>query len=100
MLPAAAWIKVVDGQGEREDSVHSGSSSQLDLGQLGRGLDTAEHLLGTLAAALADRVADVARCAAIDRRVAWLAGLAEIAVDGNVRLTERDRNEATKSGTS
>ena len=58
---------------------------QLDLPHPGSRLDPAEGLLDPLAAAQADRIAGVARGAAVDGDLAHLAGLRHRPVDGDVR---------------
>jgi hypothetical protein len=60
-------------------------ASQLDFGEAGGRLDQAERFLVPLAAALADRLAGMTERPPIDRCLAWLAGLAQMPVDGDVR---------------
>ena len=72
-------------QGEGEDRIDLGMSSQLDLGETGRALGPSEHLLDALAAALADLIAGVACGALVYRRCPRLAGLGEMPVDRDMR---------------
>ena len=77
--------QVVGGGREGEDSFGPCAPPDLHLIIAGLRLDPAEDLLDALADALADGVAGVARGAPVDGGFAPLAGLADRAVDGEVR---------------
>ena len=65
-----------------EGTVNMGSRRR---GQPGGTLDPAEHLLDTFAVALANLVAGVPQGSSVDRRLAPLAGLGQMTIDGDVR---------------
>ena len=92
--------QIVGRQRHGEGGVDPGAASQFDLGETGRRLDPAEHLLDPLAAALADGIARMTQGAPVDGRLARLAGLAQMPVDGDVRVTERLFRASTKASTS
>ena len=77
--------------GKREHPAHPVEPAMPGLGQPAGGLNPAEPLLDTLAQALDGGVARVASGAPVDPGQAPLAQLAEPAVDGDVRVTERSR---------
>jgi len=77
--------EVVGHQGQGEGGIHASPSPQFHLRQSGRTLDPTKHLFDALTAALAGRVAGMARGATINRGGARLAPDARMAVNGDVR---------------
>jgi len=76
--------EIVGEQSEDENGPNLGQAADLDLSQAARCLDPAEHFLNALAAALTDGIAGMAQGALVDGGLTPLAGLGQMAVDGDV----------------
>ena len=77
--------QIVGGGKEAEDGVGSGETFELEFGQSGAGFCPAEHFLDAFSTSLADLIAGMARCAAVDGALSPCAGLIDRAVDGDMR---------------
>src|SRR6478672_7147769 len=76
--------EIVGGHGEGEEPADASGAEMAGLAQLSNGLDPAEGFLDPLADDLGDGVAGMACGSPIDGRLARLAALPDMAVDGDM----------------